>query len=73
MGNETEEKKRNKQQIFTEKELQTEMPKQYSGEDSAWLKCNTDPSKTLLIFALKEQMIETRAWKTIRVLVEFDK
>ena len=66
-------KKRNKQQIFTEKELQTEMPKQYSGEDSAWLKCNTDPSKTLLIFALKEQMIETRAWKTIRVLVKFDK
>ena len=61
MGNETEEKKRNKQQIFTEKERQTEMPKQYSEEDSAWLKCNTDPSKTLLKFALKEQMIETRA------------
>ena len=28
-------KKRNKQQIFTEKELQTEMPKQHSEEDSA--------------------------------------
>ena len=45
-----------------------------SEEDSGWLKCNnTDPRKTSSIFALQEQMIETRAWKKIRGLVECDK
>ena len=52
--------KRNKQQSLPEKELQSEIPKQYSKEDSGWLKCNTDPRKTSSIFALQEQMI---AWK----------
>ena len=31
------------------------------------------PRKTSSIFALQEQMIETRAWKKIRALVEDDK
>ena len=58
---------------MTEKELQSEIPKQYSEEDSDWLKCNTDSRKTSSIFALQEQMIETKAWKNIRGLVECDK
>ena len=65
--------KRNKQQSLAEKELQSEIPKQYSEEDSGWLKCNNDPRKTSPIFVLQEQMVETRAWKKIRGLVECDK
>ena len=37
-----------------------------------WLKCNTDPRKTSSIFALQEQMIETKAWIKIRGLVDDD-
>ena len=65
--------KRNKQQSLAEKELQSEIPKQYSGKDSGWFKCNTDPRKRSSKFALQEQMIETRAWKKIRGLMKFDK
>ena len=65
--------KRNKQQSLAEKELQSEIPKQYSGKDSDWFKCNTDPRKRSSKFALQEQMIETRAWKKIRGLMKFDK
>ena len=59
--------KRNKQQSLNEKELQSEIPKQYGDEDYGWLKCNTDPRKTSSIFALQEQMIETRTWKRSEV------
>ena len=65
--------KRNKQQSLAEKELQSEILKQYSEEDSGWLKCNPDSRKTSSIFVLQEQMVETRAWKKIRELVECDK
>ena len=40
-------------------ELQSERPKQYSEEDSGWLKCNTETRKSLPIFALQQQIIET--------------
>ena len=36
------------------------------------MKCNTDPRKTASIFALQEQMIETKAWKKMRGLVDQD-
>ena len=65
--------KRNKQQNLNEKELQSEIPKQYGDDDYEWLKCNTDPRKTSSIFTLQEQMIETRTWKKIRGLVKDDK
>ena len=58
--------KRNKQLSLREKQLQSEIPKLYSEDDFGWLKCNTDPRKTSSIFALQEQMIETKAWKKIR-------
>ena len=61
--------KRNKQQSLGEKQLQSEIPKLYGEDDFGWLKCNTDPRKTSSIFALQEQMIETKAWKKIRGLV----
>ena len=69
----SEGQKLNKQQSLNEKELQSEIPKQYGDEDYGWLKCNTEPRKTSSIFALQEQMIETRAWKKIRGLVGDDK
>ena len=64
--------KRNKQQSLGEKQLQSEIPKLYGEDDFGWLKCNTDPRKTSSIFALQEQMIETKAWKKIRGLVDDD-
>ena len=42
----TEGQKKNKLQSLAEKELQSEIPKHYSEEDSGWLKCDTDPRKT---------------------------
>ena len=65
--------KRNKQQSFAEKVLQSEIPKQYVADDYEWLKCNTDPRKTASIFSVQEQMVETKAWKLIRGLVHEDK
>ena len=64
--------KRNKQQSLGEKQLQSEIPKLYGEADFGWLKCNTNPRKTSSIFALQEQMIETKAWKKIRGLVDDD-
>ena len=50
--------KKNKQQSLAEKNLQSEIPKPV--KDSGWLKCNTDPRKTSSMFALQEQIIETK-------------
>ena len=68
-----EEQKRNKKQSLAEKELQSEIPKQYGEDDFGRLKCKIDSRKTSTIFVLQEQMIETRAWKKIRGLVDDDK
>ena len=57
----SEGQKRNKQQSLAEKELQSEILKQYREDDFGWLKCNTNPRETSSMFALQEQMIETRA------------
>ena len=53
--------------------LQSEIPKQYVADDYEWLKCNADPRKTVSIFAVQERMVETKAWKLIRGLVNEDK
>ena len=50
------------------------IPKQYIVKKTpGWLKCNNDLKETSSIFALEEQMIETRVWKKLRVLVECSK
>ena len=50
---------------------QSEIPLQYDEEDYGWLKKrNTDPRKTASIFRLQEQMVETRAWKKLRGLID---
>ena len=53
----TERQKRNKQKMSAEKELQCEILKHYSKEDSGWLKCHIDLRETSSIFALQRQMI----------------
>ena len=65
--------KRNRKRSFAEKALQIEIPSKYDEADYKWLKCNTDPRKTVSIFASQEQMVESRAWKKIRGLIEDDK
>ena len=69
----TDGQKRNKQLSLEEKELQNETLVQYSEEESGWLTCNTDPRKTSSIFTSQEQMVNTRAWKKVRELVERNK
>ena len=69
----SEGQKRNKQQSLAEKELQSEILKLYGEDDFGWSKCNTDPRKTSSIFTLQKQMIETKAWKKTRGLVDDDK
>ena len=64
--------KKNKSKSFKEKKLQSEIPSGYEKTDFEWLKCNTDPRKTASIFSMQEQMVETRAWKRIRGLIDND-
>ncbi|CAB4045676.1 Hypothetical predicted protein, partial [Paramuricea clavata] len=64
---------RNKVETFREKRLQSEIPMGFDKDDHGWLKCNTDPRKTASTFTLQEQMIETKAWKKMRGLVDQDK
>ena len=62
----------NRVKSFHRKRLQSEVPKMYGDRDHGWLECNTDRRKTASIFSLQEHMIETRAWKKMRGLVEQD-
>ena len=64
--------KRNEKRSFAEKRRQSKVPSQDEEEDYGWLKCNSDPRKTASIFALQEQMLETRACKKIRGLIAED-
>ena len=59
-------KRNRKRRNFAEKALQNEILSKYDKADYEWLKCNTDPRKTASIFALQEQMVESRARKKIR-------
>ena len=49
----TEEQKKNKQESLAKKELQSEISKHYSEEDSAWLKCNTEKHHQYLHYRSK--------------------
>ena len=69
----SEGQKRSRKSSFAEKALQSEIPSKYDEADYEWLRCNTDSRKTASIFALQEQMVESRAWKKIRGLIEDDK
>ena len=61
---------KSKMESLKAKKLQNEIPLQYDEEDYGWLKRNTDPRKTASIFSLQEQMVETRAWKKLRGLID---
>ena len=53
--------------------LRNKIPKHYVADEYEWLKCNSDPRKTASIFAVQDQMVETKAWKLLRGLVNEDK
>ena len=69
----TEGQKRNRKRSFAEKTLQSKIPSKNDEADYEWLKCNTDLRKTASIFALQEQMVESKAWKKIRGPIEDNK
>ena len=53
--------------------LQSKIQKQYVADDYERLKSNTDPIKAASIFAVQEQMVETKAWELLKGLVNEDK
>ena len=61
---------KNKMESLKVKKLKSEIPLKYDEEDYGWLKRDTDPRKTASIFNLQEQMVETRAWKKSRGLID---
>ena len=69
----SEGQKKNRKRSFAEKAFKSEIPSKYDEADYERLKSNTDPRKTVSIFTLQEQMVESKAWKKIRGLIEDDK
>ena len=63
---------RNKMKRLSQKNMQSEIPRNHTTDDYRRLKCNTDPAKTAAVFSMQEQMVETMAWKKIRGLSDND-
>ena len=61
---------KNKMESLKAKKLQSEIPLKSEEEDNGWLKRNTEPIKIASIFSLQEQLVETRAWKKLRRLID---
>ena len=61
---------KNKMESLKAKKLQSEIPLKYDEEDYGWLMRYTNPRKTASIFSLQEQMVEIRAWKKLRGLID---
>ena len=55
---------------YMAKEQQSKLYRVHDEECHVWLKQNMSPTKTSSIMAMLEQMVETRAWKQARGLVE---
>ena len=54
---------RNKMERLSQKNMQSEIPKNHTKDEYGWLKCNTDPAKTAVVFSTQKQMVETITWK----------
>ena len=67
-----QELKRNKMERLSQKNMQSEIPRNHTKDDYGWLKCNTDLAKTAAAFSMQEQMVETMAWKKMRGLSDND-
>ena len=61
---------KNKMESLQTKKLKSQIPLQYDEEDYGRLKRNTDPRKTVSIFSLQAQMVETKVWKKLRGLMD---
>ena len=54
--------------------MQSQVYEKLGEESHRWLQCNIETKKVISIIAVREQMIETRAWKANRCLhLESDK
>ena len=63
---------RNKMESLSQKNMQSEIPRNHTKGDYGWLKCNTDPAKTSAVFSMQKQMVETMALKKMRGLSDND-
>ena len=52
--------------------MQSKISAGYAKLDYGWLNCSTDPRKTVAIFSMQEQRVDTRAWKKLRGMGETD-
>ena len=64
--------RRNKMERLSQKNMQSEITRNYTKDNYGWLKCNTDPTKTAAVFNMQEQMVQTMAWKKMRGLSDND-
>ena len=55
---------------YKNKEQQSKLFAEQEQECNLWLSQNLDPRKTASILMMIEQMVETRAWKATRGLIE---
>ena len=62
----------NKMERLSQKNMQSEIPRNQTKDDYGRLKCNTDPAKTVAVFSMQEQMVEKMAWKKMRGLNDND-
>ena len=63
---------RNKMEMLSQKNMQSEIPRNHTKDDYRSLKSNTDPTKTAPVFSMHEQIVETMAWKKMRGLSDND-
>ena len=63
---------RNKMERLSQKNMQSEIPRNHTKDDYRWLKSNTDPTKTAAVFSMQEQLVEKMAWKKMRGLSDND-
>ena len=54
---------RNKMERLSQKNMQSEIPKNHTRAGYGWLKCNIDSAKTAAVFSTQKQMVKTITWK----------
>ena len=67
-----QEQQQNKIERLSQNKTQSEIPRNHTKDNYGWLKCITDPTKTAAVFSMQEQIVETMAWKKMRVQSDDD-
>ena len=50
----------NKIERLSQKNIQSEIPRNHTKDNYGWLKCITDPTKTAAVFSMQEQIVKTK-------------